>query len=279
MRASAALVDESALANASAVPHLDAFASHRARLTAHVARSPGGRLCVLGAGNAYDLDLGALAPLFDEIHLVDVDAAALQRAFERQDSATRSRLTVHAPVELTGLLHKLDRWAAMQVTPEELLDYPKVASAAIAVQLPGPFDLVVSACVLTQLQLAVLAVLSPEHRLFQAVRQVLNLAHLRTLAKLLAPGGSALFVSDVTSDDAMALGDLDERADLRPALQQAKREGRVIYASDPDLLAWTVREDPYLNATVTWSAPLDAWLWHNGPARTFLVYASELRRR
>jgi hypothetical protein len=276
------MVDESVLANASAVPHLQAFASHRERLTSRVldaSTASDARLCVLGAGNAYDLDLAKLAERFTEIHLVDIDAAALQRAVDRQAAETRSRLVLHAPVDLSGLLDRLDRWALMQVTPEELLEHPKLSSSAIAGLLPGPFEVVLSSCVLTQLQLAVFNVLSANHPLFEAVRQVTNLAHLRTMAKLLAPGGRALLATDVASDQVASFADLDQRADLRPVLDRLKSEGRVIYATNPDLLAWTVREDPYLNATVDWSGPLDAWLWHNGPTHTLLVYASELRRK
>ncbi len=37
--------------------------------------------------------------------------------------------------------------------------------------------------------------------------------------------------------------------------------------------------DPVLKRVVYASDPVDLWLWHNGPERTFLVYAMELLRR
>jgi hypothetical protein len=49
---------------------------------------------VLGAGNANDLDLAALATAFDEIHLADRDGDALSRAARRQTPATRLRLAL-----------------------------------------------------------------------------------------------------------------------------------------------------------------------------------------
>ena len=45
---------------------------------------PAGRLCVLGAGNCNDLDLRRLSERFDEIHLIDLDPAALGEAVRRQ---------------------------------------------------------------------------------------------------------------------------------------------------------------------------------------------------
>src|SRR5688572_8797242 len=94
----------------------DRYRTHRERLTAEiltlaVAAEPGGRLCLLGAGNANDLDLEALAGRFDEVHLVDIDPGALARASGRQSAAVRARLRLHAPVDLSGLYHQLDHAA------------------------------------------------------------------------------------------------------------------------------------------------------------------------
>jgi hypothetical protein len=58
------------------------YSEHRARVTA---LAPGGDSCaVLGAGNCNDLDLDALTGRYREIHLIDLDAEALERARARQ---------------------------------------------------------------------------------------------------------------------------------------------------------------------------------------------------
>src|SRR5436190_15167601 len=75
------------------------YAGHRQRVTAELLALPGDRLCLLGAGNANDLDLEALAARFAEIHLVDLDPGALSRATGRQSPAARARLRSHAPVD------------------------------------------------------------------------------------------------------------------------------------------------------------------------------------
>src|ERR687897_647573 len=91
---------EQALANLTALPHFASFAEHRQRLTASRVAGPPPQpertLCVLGAGNCFDLDLEQLAKCYDAVHLVDLDAQALERTFARQDRTTQDRLVLHA---------------------------------------------------------------------------------------------------------------------------------------------------------------------------------------
>lgn len=274
------LIEEQRISNLSAIPHFDAFAHHRERLTSAVAArhgaGPAERLCILGAGNAYDLDLPRLAALFREIHLVDIDEAALGRAYARQDAATQARLVLHAPVDLSGLFDRVEAWRDFRVTPEELAAYPAAASQRIVQSLPGPFDVVVSACVLTQMQLSMLSGLSASHALFEAARQLLNVMHLRTLIRLLAPNGRAVLASDLSSNLLFPLS--PEATDLQGVLIDVLCAGKFFYAAHPDLLLWASREDPVLRRLATLSPPFDTWLWQNGPERTFLVYALELAR-
>jgi hypothetical protein len=276
----AELVEEQRLSNESALPYFDTFAQHRERLTAAVSArhrpDASGRLCVLGAGNVYDLDLAHLATLFREIHLVDIDEGALVRAYSRQDAATQSRLFLHAPIDLSGLFDRIEAWREMRVTPEELASYPEEASNLIVESLPAPFDVVVSACVLTQMQLSMLSALSASHRLFEASRQLLNVMHLRTIAKLLAHEGRAILASDLSSNLLFPLS--PGATDLKTVLIDVLAAGKFFYAVHPDLLAWASSEDPVLKRLARVSAPLDVWIWKNGGERTFLVYTLELER-
>lgn len=283
MSLAAAEVQKQIESNLNALAHFEAFSELRNRLTALLARraepAPGSRLCVLGAGNCYDVDLERLVSRYREVHLVDIDPAALERAWEREPPSVRARLVRHAPLDLSGMLDRIERWRALEVSPEELAGHAGTAAGAIVSALPGPFETVVSACVLSQMQLAVVNVLSPTHPLFEAVRLVVGLTHLRTLAALAAPtGGRALLVSDVSSNLIAPLGPVEPGADLRPLLGQLMREGSVIHVLRPDVVEQLVVEDPALRAMVTRRDLVDAWLWQNGPERTFLVYALELSR-
>ena len=59
--------------NAESFDQWAGFADHRRRVSGLLATGPG-RLCVLGAGNANDLDLATLLEVHREVHLVDLDA-------------------------------------------------------------------------------------------------------------------------------------------------------------------------------------------------------------
>ncbi len=275
-------IREQRSANKSTLAEVESFAPHRARLTellvALAERRPMGRLCVLGAGNCNDIDLERLLAHYAEIHLVDLDAMTLDHTAERHPPAVRARLFRHAPLDLSGLLSRLEAWRRFEVSATELQTLPERASERISCSLPGPFDVVVSACLLTQMQLAVLHALGEDHRLFVLVRHTLNVVHLRSLTKLIGAGGTALLVSDVSSNETASLvagTDVDQLA----LLSELVRAGNVIYAANPELLRATLADDPWLRRHAVLSPPLSAWLWQNGPDSTFLVYALELTRQ
>ena len=247
--------------------------------TAGVSAADGSRLCVLGAGNCYDLDLPRLTAVYREVHLADIDREALDAARDRQPPEVREKLVCHGPLDLSGVLGEIERWKRLEVTLQELVAAPEAASARVASALPGPFDVVVSACLLTQLQLAALNILSDRHRLFAAVRQTVSLIHLRTLVRLLAPGGRALLVTDLTSNVTYPLQRVDPKADMLALMRALVRNGNVIYAAHPELLSTAFREDPFASRLATLGEPSEAWLWNNGPERVFLVYAMTITRR
>ena len=134
-------VQKQVTSNLNALPHFEAFAEFRNRLTGllatRAAPDGGSRLCLLGAGNCYDADLERLASLYREVHLVDIDPEALDRAWERQSTTVRARLVRHPPVDLSGVLDQLARWRELDVTAEELMNRPGAAVAEIASALPN----------------------------------------------------------------------------------------------------------------------------------------------
>jgi hypothetical protein len=276
------LADEQRDANRSTLDCFEEYAWHRRRTTelvvAEVPANSGQSLCALGAGNCYDIDLAKLAEHFSEIHLVDVDAEALEGARARQTPEIASRLTLHAPVDLTGFLDKLEAWARMEVTEQEMLAHPSVAAKAVAARV-GAFDVVVSTCAITQMQLSVLRALGDEHRLFDAVRHTLALTHLHTLFELTKPGGRALLVTDVLSNQNYRYLDrLPVDTDGLRTLTDVIAADRVIYTARPGLFHMLARQDAVLREA-EFTPPLAAWIWRNGPESRFLVYAMELRRK
>ena len=275
----AAEIEAQKRSNRSSVGESDAFAGHRERLTGLALRAAphaDARLCVLGAGNCLDLDLGSLADAYREIHLVDIDDDALRAAFERQTDAVRAKVTLHAPVDISGLFERLDRWAGGSVTPDELMGLPAAVPSELGRRLPGPFDVVLSSCLLTQLQLTLYRVLTEAHPLFEPLRELVGIAHLRALASLVAKGGRAILATDVASTVDGSLDDGAAVRDPHDVLQKTVDEGRAIDVADPRHLAWLAKVDPVLAQTVRAPRPVETWFWHNGPDRVFLVYAIDL---
>ena len=101
--------------NAASRGQWEEFADHRRCLTRELARgaAAGSRLCVLGAGNANDLDLPALLRAHQEVHLVDIDAAALAPGAERQRVAGHPRLRLHGGLDVTAALGLLSGWTPL----------------------------------------------------------------------------------------------------------------------------------------------------------------------
>ena len=191
----------------------DAFANHRRNVTGLLAGGPPAkpsRLCILGAGNCNDLDLAALVAAHRQIHLVDIDDAALARGVARQGLAIHSALHLHAGIDVSGLLDDMAAWSPpTTIGPAEL--EACVERPVRSVVLPGPFDVVASTCLLSQLMGGVVHTVGSAHPRFVESLQAVRTGHLRLLAHLIAPGGSGVLITDVLSSDTVpTLGSLPE---------------------------------------------------------------------
>jgi hypothetical protein len=276
-----AAIAHQVLSNRTGIGHEQDFAPHRERLTQEIlqrAQPDGnGRICLLGVGNANDVDLERVAGRFAEVHLVDIDAEAVRRAVARLTPAARARTTVHAPVDVSGLFDRLEGWVKAPPDAMEMAQVVRRTVARVLSRLPGRFYTVVSCCLLTQLQLVLLQVLGEHNLRFEDLRTALGRIHVRTLAGLLAPGGSALLVTDLTSSDTYPLDDLPPGTDLGMLMGKLLHAGNVIHAAHPGLLSSEIRRDDQLKLAYATRFPIGPWLWRNG-AKTFLVYALEIWR-
>jgi hypothetical protein len=272
--------------NRNSLPSYRRFAGHRQRLTqAILERLPAvgdARLCVLGAGNCHDLDLPRLAERYREIHLVDLDEQALCQARDRQPRALRERLSLHPSLDLSQLLTDLDSYRTLQLSPERLARHPAAATERIVRVLGTGFDAVVSACVLSQMQLALRTELSAEHPWLAALSYTSSLTHLRTLSALTLPGGRALLVSDAANEQMAPLAALAPTWDtpdrLRELLAQLVLAGQVFDSVDPLLLSQMSVDDPTLATEVLLHPIEDVWIWQLTAVRRYLVYALLLQR-
>jgi hypothetical protein len=258
------------------------FEGHRQRVTAEIlALAPGGndarggRLALLGAGNANDLDLEALAARFDEVHLVDIDPAALSRATGRQSAAVTAKLRSHAPVDLSGLYQQLGR--RPRLPPDDAM--VTAGTAEVIRQLPSELDVVASCCVLSQMSWALQHLASPDGMPVPALEQALLRIHLRAILRVIRPTGAALLVSDLTSSLFYPpLAELAPGENLRALVEQLAAQRVAYTVCNPELVRLILDHDAELAGTCLPPTLGEPWLWTGPKALTYLVYPSVLRR-
>jgi hypothetical protein len=254
----------------------DRYGAHREKLAslivAHAPSTPG-RLALLGAGNGNDLDLERLAAHFSEIHLVDIDPAALSRAVNRQSAGVRAKLRCHAPVDLTGLYRQLD--ARRRTTPDQLVE---TGVAQTLAQLPSDLDVVTSGCMLSQMSWGLRRLFEDDPEELALLDHAMANIHLRVVLGMTRPGGTGLVVADLISSEIYPLDELPADADLG-ALVRELADNRSAYASsNPTLLKQVLRRDAKLASLCAAPEVGEAWLWTGSRERTFLVYPLVLRR-
>ncbi|HLJ95458.1 MAG TPA: hypothetical protein VKU02_19940 [Gemmataceae bacterium] len=257
------------------------FSAHRRKVT-ELLRSgsvPGSsRLCVLGAGNANDLDLRALLQAHREVHLVDLDAEALTRGVAAQGLADNPAVHRYGGIDITGMLDAMAAWSPFTMVPAaDLAACVEQPMQSLRSVLPGPFDVVASTTLLSQLIIAVVHGVGEQHPQFVELLQAVRAGHLRLLTHLVAPGGVGVLITDVVSSDSFpGLGSVPEEA-LPSVLGQLIRERNFFHGVNPAVLATLFRTDPVLCSQVEAVELLPPWRWNLGP-RLYAVCALRLRR-
>ena len=255
----------------------DLYAEHRRRVTdlllCAARRSRQARVCILGAGNANDLALARLVERFREVHLVDLDAEALEFALSRQQPCPAERIVCHGGIDVTGAFHILAHGG-----PGEPLANPAALLQTPAPSLPGPFDVVASVGLLTQLidsaLMAVGAIASQSLEIVQAIR----LRHLRLLVELTRPGGEALLVTEVVSSDTYRPLYGVSAAELPAVLRCLIEQRNFFTGTNPAVIEALFREDPVLAGRVEHVEVLPPWKWQF-ISRVYAVVGYRVRRK
>ncbi len=258
------------------------FSNHRSHQTALLlsdCKQHYGRVCVLGAGNCLDLELNTITNNYEEVHLVDIDREALVRARARLPTVLQKKVYLHSPIDLSCANNRLAAWRNMQVTPEELIEFPNSAVELLLRKLPAPFECVLSSCLASQLLLTTRHILGEQHPLFHAVSITMLITHLRLLVGLTKTEGRTLFVTDISSDEIAPFAKIAESRNGLNLLNQRASANQIFNYLDADFLSELTQQDPYFNSRAVFGQPQNAWLWNNGPHRTFLVYASVITQK
>lgn len=255
----------------------DVMASHRDRVTQLVSASgerqreensfAGLSLCVLGAGNCNDLDLGQLILLFDDVTLVDLDTQALQDAVLRQ-AVEDTKLTLQGGVDITDALAQLKQCFEISRSENESTDASNRRLDACIEQTmvqmthaPTPvnrqFDVVCSSCVLTQLIDSVVMSLPEGHaRTVELILAVRN-RHLEIILEMTRPGGTVILISDfVSSATAPELANVQDEA-LSAKAQRWLQQGNFFTGTNPFVVAQRLGRAPQSDQVQL----LPPWRW------------------
>jgi len=258
------------------------FTGHREKVTQLLcsgATPEMSRLCVLGAGNVNDLGLRTLLQSFREVHLVDLDAQALDDGVTRQGFIESPAVCRHGGADVTGMLDTLATWSSSTaIQPTDVIACVEEPIRRLGSALPGPFDVVASTCLLSQLMGAVVRAVGDQHPQFLHLLQAVRAGHLRLLLHLTAAGGTAVLITDVVSSDSFpALGAVADEA-LFGVLAQLIQQRNFFHGVNPAVLVSLFRTDPVLCEQVAEVEPVRPWRWDLGP-RLYAVVALKVRKK
>jgi hypothetical protein len=234
----------------------------------------GSSLCILGAGNLNDIRLQELVRNYAEIHLVDLDKAAVHAGLARHGSTRPVAVKVHAPVDLTGILD----WLPADNVSGEVADDLCEVLADDRCEIPGaPYDVTFSAAVLTQLlQSIVDSDLGSRETI--AVSLALRDKHLADLIRLTRPGGVFVLLTDVVSTlTAPVLVDAAP-ADLGEHMVRLVGSGNFFTGVNPYRVMALLGEDNRFRDQVVDARLLEPWLWQVTTDRWHLTVAIRAHR-
>jgi hypothetical protein len=261
------LFEEEYRFNLASRPHWEAAKRHRETVTGYLKQLAGRnreRLCILGAGNCNDLDLNQLLQVFSEVHLVDLDQSALEYALEAQGLSSKDGVVCHVG-DLTGTGALLAVLAQEEASPAGLLEEILEQLAGTSpLDLPGPFDVVCSSCILSQLVLQVVHAIGESDPQFETLINAIRGQHFRTVLELTAPGGAGLIVSDFVSSESAA--DLKRVPDFQftQYLSQLLSSSNFFHGVHPGILLAQLQGNAPLAQLVQHAEMLPPWRWDLG---------------
>lgn len=266
--------------NLASRPNWESGAGHRETLKRYLtglAEKQQGRLCVLGAGNCNDLDLKQLLQVYSEVHLVDLDQSALDYAVEAQAVSDDPRLFRYVR-DITGAGKELAGFEAASTSAEtDLSEIIQQFSQPAELNLPGPFDVVCSTCVLSQLILQAVNAVGDTHPQFEQLLNTIRAQHFQTVVDSINEGGAGLVVSDFVSSESAA--DLKEVPDFQftQYLSQLLSSRNFFHGVHPGVLFSQLKGNTPLAGLVRDVEMLPPWRWDLG-SRQYAVAAIRFHR-
>jgi hypothetical protein len=274
------LLDLHAQNNRATAASWERFASHRSHVTELLRAAGGESLAILGAGNCNDVDLEQLGAQFREIHLIDIDRAAVERARQWQAPGRKSSLVTHAPVDLSGCLEVLPRYRTAVPDLTELAEWSKNAASRAFGAVTMTFDTVASVCMLSQLMHACAVGLGLDNPCLEVIACATAVAHLRSLAKMVRPGGTAILITDVVSSAAFPF-ERKLQAGSHPLdlLAQVDKHDASFSGTSPTFTLEIMSADTEIAPTVEPPRLVTPWVWRFNDEVHYFVYALVAKKK
>lgn len=237
------------------------------------------RLCILGAGNCNDVHLGALLSSHREIHLVDLDAESLARAVARQGLGGNPAIRLDGDVDVSGMLDTMADWTPLtEIRTADLTACVEEPLRRLPSALTGPFEMVASTCILSQLIDAAVQSVGEQHPRFVELLQAIRAGHLRLLTHLIAPGGTGVLITDFVSSDSFPDLGLVAEEKLTGVLARLIHERNFFHGVNPAVLISLFHTDQVLASQVASLELIPPWRWNLGP-RLYAVFGLKIRKR
>ena len=232
-------------------------------------------ISIIGAGNCQDIDLNVLAELFTEIRLIDIDAAALHLVVSKCPTGVASRIRICAPIDIAAPL--LSDAALMKSHAESRTAFlTALETPSTSDQIPVS-DVVVSACILSQLIDTASQIVLPKAPEFLSLIQAVRRVHVARLLELTVVGGRALLITDLVSSDTVPALNQTPPAELPGLMFQCLRTGNFFSGLSPAVMQHDLQTIPIFVERCASFQILPPWSWQLGP-RSFAVYAVDMLR-
>ncbi len=232
-------------------------------------------ISIVGAGNCQDIELNVLAEMFTEIRLIDIDAAAVNLVVSKCPPGVTSRIRVFAPIDIAAPL--LSDVAALTISPESRDAFLSALRTPATIGKIPVSDVVVSACILSQLIDTASQIVSPEATEFLSLIQAIRRGHLARMLDLTDAGGRTLLITDLVSSDTVPALNQTPPAELPKLMFQCLQTGNFFSGLSPAVIQHDLQTIPAFVQRCAEFQILPPWTWQLGP-RSFAVYAVDMLR-
>jgi hypothetical protein len=188
-------------------------------------------------------------------------------------------LVLHGAVDLSGTFARLGGFRNKPATAVELANLPQASVEKVVAAVPQTFDVVMSTCFLSQLMQSAAISLGETHPQLHILACALALAHLRSMVRLLRPGGTGHVVTDTVTTETYPLVELWGQRTPLALLDHLELTNNVFSGTGPSFLRRILATDKQVAPALAGSPRLLApWLWQFTEERTYLVYGLSFRR-